>query len=132
MAKAQTVGMDTVVADDTGESVAERLWRRYGTAATTMVDRCAEDPTQMQPVLEGTGLRRCELMYIREREMVVCLDDLLRRRSKLSLLYSHDALRSLAGMSSLCDQLFESHGAREFADYFDAPLSVAGAGVRSA
>lgn len=34
----------------------------------------------------GTGLCKCELKYLSSHEMIVTLEDLLRRRSKIGLL----------------------------------------------
>ncbi len=132
MAHARSVGLDRCSANDTGEPLAERLWRRYGAAAATMVHQCAEDPSQMAPVLEGTGLRRCELEYLRDHEMIVHLDDLLRRRSKLALLYSTGELRDQPGMTSLCKELFGAQAEREYAAYFGASMIQEESAARSA
>lgn len=116
--RARQAGLADDVAPDTGESLPERLWRRYGKAAGTMLDSIMNNPALAAPVIAGTGLRLCEIDHLRDREMIVTLSDLLRRRSKLAQIYKHEELRSMEGMMELCDRLFGSEGRKRFDEYF--------------
>ncbi len=116
--QARMVGMTENRAEDTGEPLAERLWRRYGPHAQAILDQIRHDPSLAAPAVAGTGLRWCEIDYLRHQEMIVTLEDLLRRRSKLALLYRHDELRQMEGMRAMCDRLFGDQGAAKFEDYF--------------
>ncbi len=122
--RAREAGFADDRAPDTGESLAERLWRRYGRDAGAMLEAVAKDPALAASAIAGTGLRRCEIDHLRDREMIVTLADLLRRRSKLALLYRHEDLMAMEGMPELCDRLFGSQGKTKFEDYFGDMAAV--------
>ena len=115
--RAREIGIAEDRAPDTGESLSERLWRRYGRDAGTMLDAVASNPALAAPAISGTGLRLCEIDHLRDREMIVTLADLLRRRSKLALLYRHEELMAMKGLPELCDRLFGDQGRAKFEDY---------------
>jgi hypothetical protein len=55
-----------------------------------------------------------------EREMIVTLEDFLRRRSDLALTIRHGDLRRTAGLKEVCTILFGADQAtQKFNDYFD-------------
>ncbi len=114
LARAAQVGIAGDRAPDTGEPLAERLWRRYGREAEAMLDAVTANPALSAPAIAGTGLRLCEIDHLRDREMVVTLSDLLRRRSRLALLYRHEELMAMQGMPELCDRLFGNQARAKF------------------
>lgn len=114
LARATETGIAGDRALDTGEPLAERLWRRYGKEAGAMLDAIVTNPALAAPAIAGTGLRLCEIDHLRDREMVVTLADLLRRRSRLALLYRHEELMAMEGMPELCDRLFGNQGKAKF------------------
>lgn len=118
-ARAQSLGLDELAADDTGEFLSERLWRRYGANAKQMLDAIEKDPGLCEPLIENTGIRRCEIDYIARHEMIVTLEDYLRRRSKIELLVSRPVLRQSAGLLEACEILFGNDGKKRFDEYFD-------------
>ena len=83
-----------------------------------MLDAIVINPALAAPAIAGTGLRLCEIDHLRDREMIVTLADLLRRRSRLALLYKHEELMAMGGMPELCDRLFGDQGKAKFEDYF--------------
>jgi glycerol-3-phosphate dehydrogenase len=108
------------------ESLAERLWRRYGMRAFTMLEAIRHDPTMAQEVIEGAEYVRCELEYGARTEMVTRLDDFLRRRSKIAMVVPHEELTASAGLHDACRILFGADGQRRYDEYFGAaaPLST--------
>jgi glycerol-3-phosphate dehydrogenase len=96
--KAHALGLDNMIAGDTGESVSQRLWRRYGRHAIGMLEAVDKNPEMAEPLVEGTGIRRCEIEYIAENEMVVTLEDYLKRRSKLEYLVPGEKLKQMDGI----------------------------------
>ena len=118
LARAAEAGIAGDRALDTGEPLAERLWRRYGKEAGAMLDAVVINPALAAPAIAGTGLRLCEIDHLRDREMIVTLADLLRRRSRLALLYRHEELMAMEGLPELCDRLFGDQGKAKFEDYF--------------
>ncbi len=118
--RARRLGVDSIVAGDTGEALSVRLWRRYGANANQMLDAIAADASLCDPLIENAGIRRCEINYLAQHEMIVKLEDYLRRRSKIELLVSRDALRQSAGLFEACEKLFGDQAKQRFNEYFDA------------
>ena len=120
---AQRLGLGHMPAGDTGEMLSERLWRRYGEHAMPMLELIAREPSMAQTLIEGSGVRRCELDHLAENEMIVRLEDYLRRRSKLELLISRERLKSRRGLSEVCARLFGAQAQDKHDEYFngDAP-----------
>ena len=105
--RAAEVGLDRAPDVERAETVAEVLWRRHGTHANAVVDAVAADPAAGEPVLADSDLLRGELALYAEREMIVTLDDLLRRRTKLALIHRAADLAADPGMAEL-EALFGS------------------------
>ncbi len=116
--KAYELGLDHSIASDTGEMLSDRLWRRYGQHALQMLDKIEENPEMTEPLIEGTGIRRCELDYIRDNEMVVTLEDYLKRRSKLAYLLPYEDLKKLQGIHEACKHLFGDEAQARYEEYF--------------
>jgi glycerol-3-phosphate dehydrogenase len=100
------------------ESLTERLWRRYGMRAFTMLEAIRHDPTMAQEVIEGAEYVRCELEYGARTEMVTRLEDFLRRRSKIAMVVPHDELTASTGLHDACRILFGSDARRRYDEYF--------------
>jgi glycerol-3-phosphate dehydrogenase len=111
--------VDEIVASDTGEALSERLWRRYASNAGKMLDAIERDATLAEPLIAGTGIRRCEIEYLAQQEMIVKLEDFLRRRSKLELLMPKAELRNSEGLREACDILFGDNAQRRIDEYFN-------------
>jgi len=118
--RALDLGLDATIAKDTGEELSERLWRRYAGRAHAMLDAIEKDPSLREPLVENTGIRRCEIDYLAKHEMIVKLEDYLRRRSKVELLLSRDTLRQSAGLFEACEKLFGSDAKIRFDEYFSS------------
>jgi glycerol-3-phosphate dehydrogenase len=104
--RAQAMHLADVRAHDTGESLTTRLWRRYRRRAHVVLDEIARDPGSLEAVYPGTGLRWCEVAYVKQHEMVNRVQDLLRRRSKLLLLKPCDLFVGSEATRTLCEVLF--------------------------
>ena len=72
-----------------------------------------------EPLIENAGIRRCEIDYLVENEMIVKLEDYLRRRSKVELLIPRESLRQSAGLFEACEKLFGDHARQRFDEYFE-------------
>ena len=117
--RAKDLGVDRIVASDTGEVLSERLWRRYGAQATGMLDAIESDSTMIDPIVEHTGIRRCEIDHLAQNEMIVRLEDYLRRRSKIELLVPRATLRESTGLFEACEKLFGDEARQKFDEYFE-------------
>ncbi|RZW17795.1 MAG: FAD-dependent oxidoreductase, partial [Desulfobulbaceae bacterium] len=116
--KAYQLGLDKSIARDTGEMLSDRLWRRYGEHAIPMLEAIDKDSGMAEPLIEGTGIRHCEIDYIRDNEMVVTLKDYLKRRSKLEYLLPYEELKRLKGIRETCEHLFGDEAQAKYEDYF--------------
>ena len=116
------LGIDAYTAADTGESLGDRLWRRYGLDAMTMLENIAADRSLADPAIEGTGISRVEIAYMKAHEMIVKLEDLLRRRSKLELIERRSLLESSPGLKRVCRELFDDQADEKWAEYFNRRL----------
>ncbi len=126
---ARSIGLDAVAATpavaaatllDT-ETNSERLWRRYGLAAFALVKEIEADSTKKEPVLACSPIMRCELEYARDHELVVTLDDLLRRRTRIAQLVRRDELLADPGLPALCELLFGDAARQRLHEYMSEP-----------
>ena len=116
--KAKQLGLDRMPADDTGESLSTRLWRRYGEDAFGILELISNDKTLCEPLIKGTGIRRCEIELIKDTEMIVELEDFLRRRSKLALILDPQVLYESDDLKEICTILFGDEAEERFRSYF--------------
>ena len=116
----QTRGMRIDDFNDRGgsEPLSERLWRRYGRRAFDMLDDIREDPAMAEDVLDSSDYLRVELHNTASTEMVVKLDDFLRRRSKISLITRDEDVRSAKGLQEVADILFGSEANNKLEEHF--------------
>jgi glycerol-3-phosphate dehydrogenase len=121
--KSHALGLSLVIAGDTGEMLSERLWRRYAEHAIPMLDAIENDPRMAEILIEGSGIRRCEIDHLAENELIVKLEDYLRRRSKLEMLVSQDTLKHTKGLFEACEKLFGSEARSKYDEYFSNPNS---------
>jgi glycerol-3-phosphate dehydrogenase len=117
--RAAKLGLDESVANDTREALSERLWRRYAGNAGPMLDAIERDATLAEPLIDGTGIRRCEIEYLAQQEMIVKLEDFLRRRSKVELLLPDAELRKSKGLREACKILFGDDAQQRIDEYFN-------------
>lgn len=116
--QARLMGLDNYTSSGASELLSSRLWRRYGTAAFSMLERIQEDPAEAEVLIEGTEYTRVELQETAEREMVVELEDFLRRRSKIALVERQESIRSSPGLMEACEILFGDQAQAKLDRYF--------------
>ena len=116
--RAADMRLDERTVEGAAEPLTQRLWRRYGARAFGLLDRIAEDPAQAEVMIEGTEYLRCEIAETAEREMIVRLEDFLRRRSKIALVTRREHMRAAPGMMRACELLFGADARRRFDEYF--------------
>jgi glycerol-3-phosphate dehydrogenase len=120
MTYAQAIKLDDLTPVDSEETLSARLWRRYDKQAFGLLKAIEQDSAQAEPILSGTAFIHCEIELMAEREMIVTLEDFLRRRSDLALTIRHGDLRRTAGLKEVCTILFGADQAtQKFNDYFD-------------
>jgi glycerol-3-phosphate dehydrogenase len=86
-----------------------------------MLEEIREDPGQAEVLIQGTEYLRCEIQQAKRREMIVKLDDFLRRRSKIALVVRNEDIKNAPGLMEACEILFGAEQAQEKIDeYFQA------------
>jgi len=115
-ARARALRVDEL-SPDAPEPLSARLWRRHGAGAAAILEAMARDP-RAQVVMPGAGLVRAELERMAEREMVVRLEDFLRRRTSIALVVRGEDLRHDPGLREAGRILFGAAADAKLAEYF--------------
>ena len=112
--------MDLYAGPGRHESVADRLWRRYGQRAFAMLESIRDEPSLGEEVIDGTEYLRCELDEAASSEMVTKLEDFLRRRTKIDMVLRREELLASGRLKEACQILFGPHADATRAEYFES------------
>jgi glycerol-3-phosphate dehydrogenase len=123
--QAKLMKLDLLRSRPETEPLTDRLWRRYGRGAFAMLESIRADPTMGQDVMGSADYLRVELYNAAESEMIVKLDDFMRRRSKIDLVVHDDEVRSAAGLREVAEILFGGEAQRRLDEYFAAKPTIA-------
>ncbi len=115
---ARSMNLDELTPPSSSEILTTRLWRRYGIRAFVLLENIKKDLKAAEPLIEGTDYIKCELNEAAEREMIVTLEDFLRRRSKLALVVKHEELKNSEGIKEACKVLFGENASVRWEEYF--------------
>ncbi|HET6438758.1 MAG TPA: FAD-dependent oxidoreductase [Anaeromyxobacter sp.] len=126
--QSRLMGLDAMVPPGAGEPPSERLWRRHGLEALSMLEAIRRDPRAAEVVLPSFQVLRCEVEAAATREMVVTLEDFLRRRTELALVSRREDLRAAPAIREVAHILFGEAAPAQLADFFHEPQDRAGAG----
>ena len=112
------MNLDSLTAPESTEALSIRLWRRYGAQAIGLLENIREDVTEAEVLIKGTEYIRCELRQAARREMIVTLEDFLRRRSKIALVERPEVIRNAPGLMEACRILFKDEAQQKIDEYF--------------
>ncbi len=115
--QAHMMNLDSMTPSSSTEPLSDRLWRRYGDKAFDMLDAIRQDPRQGELFIEHTEYLRCEIEETAESEMIVKLEDFLRRRSKIALVVRHRDIIAARGLMDACQVLFGADAETRYAEY---------------
>ncbi|MCA9773503.1 MAG: FAD-dependent oxidoreductase, partial [Myxococcales bacterium] len=116
--QARLMNLDGYTASHASEPLSTRLWRRYGSSALGLLENIREDPGDAEVLIEGTEYIRCEIEQAARREMIVKLEDFLRRRSKIALVLRREDIRNAEGLMEACEILFGDQARQKYLEYF--------------
>ncbi|MFZ4735942.1 MAG: glycerol-3-phosphate dehydrogenase/oxidase [Bradymonadia bacterium] len=119
--RAAAMGLDAYTPTHASEPLSERFWRRYGARARPLLDRIEADRGGAEVVIDAAEYLRVEVEEAAHSEMVVRLEDFLRRRSKISLVMRHDTLAASPGVFEACRVLFGEGAEEAWSAYFERP-----------
>ncbi len=117
--QARLMRLDELTSSESSEPLSTRLWRRYAGRAFGLLDDIRRDPKMAEVLILGTEYLRCELYHAAKHEMVVHLDDFLRRRSKIALVERASFIRQAPGLAEAAQILFGERAEQELARYFE-------------
>ncbi len=118
--RADALQIDKITPVDFSEPISQRLWRRYGKTACNMIEEIGRDKSMAEVIIKGSEYLRCELHYAAVEEMIVKLDDLLRRRTNISQTIRQESLQKDRGLVEACEVLFNNKGEGAFNEYFNS------------
>lgn len=115
--QARLMRLDRLRTKPGAEPLSDRLWRRYGRRAFELLEAIRADPTMGEDVMGSADYLRAELYTAAEHEMVVTLDDFMRRRSKIDLVVRDEDIIGSPGLREVAEILFGGDADRRLADY---------------
>ncbi len=115
--QARLMRLDSLRTRPEVEPLSDRLWRRYGRRAFDLLEMVRADPTMGQDVMGSTDYLRAELYTAAEHEMIVTLDDFMRRRSKIDLVVSDRDILDSPGLREVAEILFGADAEARLATY---------------
>jgi glycerol-3-phosphate dehydrogenase len=118
MHQARLMDLDSYTSPDSIELLSSRLWRRYDQQAFELLAQIREDPRQAEVLIKGTDYTRCEIQLAKRQEMIVKLDDFLRRRSKIALVVPRPTIQHAEGLMEACEILFGDQAQARYDEYF--------------
>ena len=124
--QARLMDLDALTTPHASEKLSSRLWRRYGAEALGLLEAIRRDPRQAEVIIETSEYIRCELDEAARREMVVKLEDFLRRRSKIALVVRREEIRAAPGLREACRILFgDEQVEAKIEEYFGSAVAPA-------
>ena len=100
------------------EPLSDRLWRRYGRRAFSMLEAIREDPTMGQEIMGSTDYLRVELHLAASTEMITRLEDFMRRRSKIEQVVADADIVDSTGLREVAEILFGERADEKLDEYF--------------
>ena len=119
MQQASQLGLDAMTDPGSSEPLSERFWRRYGEAAFQLLDRIREDRSSVELLIEHAEYTRCEVELTARREMVVRLEDFMRRRSKIEQVVRWRDIEAAPGLAEASRILFGDAGDARLREYLE-------------
>lgn len=104
--QARGMDLDALRIKENTEPLSDRLWRRYGRRAFEMLDEIRENPVMGEDIMASADYLRVELHHTAQNEMVVRLEDFLRRRSKISQVVPSEQVDGTPGLREVAGVLF--------------------------
>jgi glycerol-3-phosphate dehydrogenase len=120
MLQAQLMRLDDLTHATSSEPLSQRFWRRYGEAAFGLLERIREDESCADLLIKAAEYTRGEIELAARREMVVKLEDFMRRRSKIELVVRKEELLEAPGLREASKILFGDQAEERLQEYLDS------------
>jgi alpha-glycerophosphate oxidase/glycerol-3-phosphate dehydrogenase len=119
MLQAQLMHLDALTDESSSEPLSQRFWRRYGEAAFGLLERIREDVSRADLLIKTSEYTRCEIELAARREMIVKLEDFMRRRSKIELVVRRDEILLAPGLREASEILFGDAAEERLQEYIN-------------
>jgi len=120
MLQAKLMDLDALTDPSSSEPLSERFWRRYGESAFGLLERIREDESCAELLIENAEYTRCEIELAARREMIIKLEDFMRRRSKIEQVVRREDIAKAPGLREACDILFEDQADERLREYLES------------
>ena len=117
MTQARLMNLDAMTDANSSEPLSERFWRRYGDAAFQLLERIREDEDSASLLIRTAEYTRCEIELAARREMIVRLQDFMRRRSKIEQVVRWETIAAAPGLLHACEILFPGEAEEKLEEY---------------
>ncbi len=125
MLQAHLMRLDDLTDASSSEPLSERFWRRYGAAAFGLLESIREDESCADLLIKAAEYTRCEIELAARREMIVKLEDFMRRRSKIELVVRREEILKAPGLREASKILFGDEAEERLQEYISARLGEA-------
>jgi alpha-glycerophosphate oxidase/glycerol-3-phosphate dehydrogenase len=115
--QARLMKLDSLRSKPDTERLTDRLWRRYGRRAFSMLEAIRDDPRMGDDIMDSADYLRVELHFQARTEMITTLDDFMRRRSKIDLVVDRADIVDSPGLREVAEILFGDDADRRLAEY---------------
>jgi len=115
--QAKLMDLDSLTDPSSSEPLSERFWRRYEDNAFELLERIREDRSQAGLLIENAEYTRCEIELAARQEMIVKLEDFLRRRSKIELVVRREDILKAPGLRQACKIFFGDQAEQRLREY---------------
>ena len=123
--QARLMKLDRLRSKPDTEPLTDRLWRRYGRRAFDLLEAIRADPSMGEDIMGSADYLRAELYNAAEHEMIVRLDDFMRRRSKIDLVVSDADIAASPGLREVAEILFGADAQHRLDEYVASTRSPA-------
>lgn len=117
--QARLMKLDSLRTRPDTEPLTDRLWRRYGRRAFSMLEAIGDDPRMGEDIMENADYLRVELYLAANTEMITRLEDFMRRRSKIEQVVTDADIRTSAGLDEVARILFGDDAERRLGEYLN-------------
>jgi glycerol-3-phosphate dehydrogenase len=118
--QARLMKLDSLRSKPDTEPLTDRLWRRYGRRAFSMLEAIRDDPRMGDDIMDSADYLRVELHFQARTEMITTLDDFMRRRSKIDLVVDRADIIDSPGLKEIAEILFGDDADRRLTEYLAA------------
>jgi alpha-glycerophosphate oxidase/glycerol-3-phosphate dehydrogenase len=114
---ARLMKLDSLRSKPDTERLTDRLWRRYGRRAFSMLEAIRDDPRMGEDIMNSADYLRVELHFQAHTEMITKLEDFMRRRSKIDLVVRKEDILASPGLKEVAEILFGEQADHRLQEY---------------